>query len=137
MVWEEKRREAFPYPNYKHNGGAMLAIQQQKLVKHSLKFFTVFALIFLATTYAERVKLSVFVGGLILGCLWAICLPILWKRNMELAHSFLTVGLAVLISTRDGGSWSGFQLIALGLAFACFAWYLFRRRILYYLQRGL
>ena len=79
----------------------MLAIQQQKLVKHSLKFFAVFALIFLATNYAESVSLSVVVGGVILGCFWAICLPFLWKRNMELAHSFLTIGLAVLVSTKE------------------------------------
>jgi len=113
----------------------MLALQQQKLVKYSLKFFVGFALIAGATSYVENISLVVLLGGLVLGCFWAVCLPLLWKRNMEIAHTFLTVGLAVFIGTKNGGTLAGFQLIVLGMATAFFIWYLFKSPILAYLQR--
>lgn len=122
---------------YKFKGAEVLAIEQQKVIRHSLKLFFAFSVAFLASVTIKGVEAAGIVFGLVLGFIWALCLPMVWKKDLQLLSTLLTVGVGVTVTLQANDSWTGLQVVTLGLGSACFVWHVFRQKVLSFLRNEL
>lgn len=117
-----------------------LAEMNSKLVVHSGWLVLISTMILSATIVFGGVSGLAAQAGLGLGLLWAILLPVLWKKNWYMAHVMLTTGPTIVVGnwvTTGNVVWPTFQFLSLVLLSTFTVWLFGKKWLLEYLNQSL
>lgn len=79
-------------------------------------------------------------AGLGVGLLWAMLLPLFWKKNWYMANGMFTTWSAVVVSNwvaTDNTVWPTFQFLSLVVLSVSIAWFSVQKWLLAYLNQSL
>ena len=114
-----------------------LAIQNIKLIEHSNILALIGAISFLLNISLSSFYLSALIFGVLIGIFLGLCLPWLWKKDLNLANSFVSIIAVVTASiylNKTIDLYACFQMLSSLIVTSGLIWYVQKSKLIKYLM---